>query len=80
MSEYYTHNKMLDELETKAKKRYIEKYSKEEFEKEELDMDRMREIVDEFLTEEELLEYIRITFLEDGDEHLFYELFGDDDE
>ena len=81
MTEYYSYGEMLHELETRAEERYIEKYSKKKF-KEELEegyYDRMREIVDEFLTKEELLEYIRITYLEQGEQYIFYKLFGDDD-
>lgn len=78
-SEYYSYDEMLHELETRAKKRYIEKYSKEDY-KWAVQIDNgIRDIVDEVLTKEELKEYLRIDFTMNGNEHLFYELFGDDD-
>lgn len=76
--EYCSYDEMLHELETRAEKRYIEKYSKKEFESD-VEENGIRDIVDEFLTKEELLEYIKTTFLENGEEYIFYKLFGDNE-
>ena len=66
------------ELETIAKKRYIEKYSKKDYECDVQNDNGIRDIVGEVLTEEELREYLRIDFTMNGNEHLFCELFGVD--
>lgn len=65
------------ELETIAKKRYIEKYSKKDY-KFDVENNGIREIVNEVLTDKELREYLKIDFKMNGDEHLFFEIFGDD--
>jgi hypothetical protein len=66
------------ELETIAKKRYIEKYSKKEYECD-VEDNGIRDIVGEVLTDKELREYLKMDFKMNGDEHLFSEIFGDDD-
>ena len=79
MSEYYSYAEMLHMFETIAEKRYIEKYSKEDYEWYSQIDNGIRDIVGEVLTDEELREYLKIDFKMNGDEHIFYELFGDDE-
>ena len=66
------------ELETIAKKRYIEKYSKKDYEWNVQNDNGIKDIVGEVLTKEELREYLKIDFKMNGDGHLFCELFGVD--